>query len=939
MPDRILSAAAAATPDPERALKNLQTFCERNPEYIEQLKAKIRPVSQLFSISQFLSNFSFANPAALFESISKMHGPVEKEALRLSLENELGEIPGAPTEALMAVVRRFRKKAFLTITLRDILNLPEVSETLYELSILADVLVEASLEIVQKSIKEIYGGPEKDAFSVIAVGKLGSNELNFSSDIDIMYVYEVEQGETSGIITPNGIVTNRISNHEYYCKLGENLNKFLSANTENGFVYRVDLRLRPEGQRGSLAMSLAAYELYYESWGRAWERAVFLRARPMAGDKGLGLNFMEMIKPFVYRKYLDFNAIEEIRKMKTKIDEKFKKDDIKRGFGGIREIEFFVHALQLIYGGREPILREMSILKALHMLLQKNIIGHKDYLALSDNYMFLRKLENRLQQLNDLQTHSLPADTRELTALSRKMGFQSKGLFSSELENRRRMVRHIYASLFTEGRKDAEVDENQVSVFFDEEVSDAELKELLKDYKVRDLEKAARNIHLIRNSIHEFQTLRSRRLLGEILPVFLYEVLMSKDPDSGLNNLQSFAVLLSSEEAYLDLFATDKIFISALVRIFSQSAYLAKAVMKRTEYLEVLGHKLFTRHTLHSEKKELKEMLASKRSLADSVRALKQMEEIRLGILFLDKKIDCLNLTKGLSKVADAIVAVCCDELFREDELTVIGLGKAGGRELTFGSDLDLIFVCKGVATESRTKNAERLIRLLTSYTKDGMAYKVDARLRPDGTKGPLVLSVDAFRDYYLQAAHFWELQALLKARPVGGNRDTGCLFMDMRKDVLASKGREVSASDIINLRERIQRELSIEAREPQSYDIKLGPGGLEELEFTVQYLQLVNLHKHRRLIVQGTRDALKRLSLSGVIAKEGYDFMQESYMFYRTVESFMRLIGESVLKAGSTPAELIAEFTGFEDSSSFIGYLDERRAGVREIFEKYLKD
>lgn len=934
MPDRSLKDAAAATPDPERVLKNLQTFCERNPEYIERLRADIRPAALLFSISQFLSNFAFANPGALFDAINKMHGPVEREALRLSLENELNEIPDAPKEALMGIVRRFRKKAFLVITLRDVLNLAEVAETLYELSILADLLVEVSLELVQKNMKGLYGEPENDAFSVIAVGKLGSNELNFSSDIDIMYVYEFEQGETSGIITPNNIVINRISNHEFYCKLGEGLNKFLSANTEDGFVYRVDLRLRPEGQRGSIAMSLAAYELYYESWGRAWERAVFLRARPMAGEKGLGLSFMEMIKPFVYRKYLDFNAIEEIRKMKTKIDEKFKKDDIKRGFGGIREIEFFVHALQLIYGGKEPILREMSILKALHMLLQKNIIGHRDYLALSDNYIFLRKLENRLQQLNDLQTHSLPADIKELTALSRKMGFQNKELFSSELEHRRGTVRQIYASLFTEGKKDADSGENRVAVFFDEEVSDNELKELLGDYKIRDVEKAARNIHLIRNTMHEFQTLRSRRLLGEILPVFLSEVFMSRDPDTALNNLQSFAVLLSSEESYLELFAADKRLISALVRIFSQSAYLAKEVMKRTEYLEVLSHKLFTKHTLHSARRELREMVASKKSVADSVRVLKQMEEIRLGVLFLDKKIDCINITKGLSKVADAIVSVCCDELFKEGGLAVIGLGKAGGRELTFASDLDLVFVCKEVVTEGHTKNAERLIRLLTSYTKDGIAYKVDARLRPDGTKGPLVLNVDAFRDYYLQAAHFWELQALLKARPVGGDRETGCLFMDMRKDVLAAKGREVSASDIINLRERIQREL---AQEANGYDIKLGTGGLEELEFTVQYLQLVNLHKHSGLIVQGTLDAIKRLSLAGVIDKEVSDFMQAAYRFYRTIESFMRLAGETVLKADSAPAALIAEFTEFGDSDSFISHLNERRAGVREIFERYL--
>jgi glutamate-ammonia-ligase adenylyltransferase len=250
---------------------------------------------------------------------------------------------------------------------------------------------------------------------------------------------------------------NRITNHEFYCKVGEELTRFLSLNTDSGFAYRVDLRLRPEGQRGDIALALRGYEMYYESWGRAWERAMLLRARPVAGDRELGDSFMKMISPFVYRKYLDFSSIDEIRKLKTRIDSTFKKGDIKRGYGGIREIEFFGQALQLIYGGREPLLREKSILKVLHRLLLKGLIGQEDYFILSDNYRFLRTLEHRLQQLNDLQTHTIPSGDAELNALARKMGFSCREAFLDNLETRRMKVRKIYDSLFSEQKEEPSI--------------------------------------------------------------------------------------------------------------------------------------------------------------------------------------------------------------------------------------------------------------------------------------------------------------------------------------------------------------------------------------------------------------------------------------------------------------------------------------------------
>jgi len=931
---KMLRDAAQLTPDTERTFKNLTTFSENNPDYIDKLKADITPISLLFSYSQFLANFCISNPEILFDTLAETEKTAGRESLSASLRKKL---TGGDENA--KVVCRFKKKELLRITLRDILKKADLTETMLELSILADVIVNESLKLIKKSLTETYGEPEKDAFTVISVGKLGSEELNFSSDIDIMFVYGTADGETSGITTPQGITANRITNHEYYCKLGENLNRFLSANTEDGFIYRVDLRLRPEGQRGSIALPVSGYETYYESWGRAWERAMLLRARPIAGDSTLGSEFMEMIKPFVYRKYLDFSAIDEIRQIKTRIDSAFKKNDIKRGYGGIREIEFFAQALQLIYAGKEPLLRERITQKALHMLLQKNLIGQTDYSALLDNYRFLRMLEHRLQQMNDLQTHSLPADEKELNALGRKMGFSGRESFLKELDTRRKSVRTIYNSLFREEEKE----QSDGAALFDEELSDPEVKEYLGKIGVKDVERGLRNIQLIKNSTYNYQTLRGRRLLGEILPSFVDAAVKSSNPDMALNHLQSFASFLSAQESYLDTFKENKELIPVLTNLFSQSEYISKAVIRRPDYLELIGHEMLLKKSLKALKIELRESIESGMAISDAIRLMRQVEEIRLSLLFLEKKINVIDLIKGLSRTAGAILSVSIGNNpplppfskggmggFSDRRLALIGFGKLGGREITFNSDMDIIFASMDDVTEEDTKAAERLLRLLISYTREGAAYRVDMRLRPDGTKGPLVSSIASFRDYYSKNAAFWEFQALLKARPVAGDRKTGQCFLDMAKDILIANGKSILASDVRGMRERIQRELS---KETAGYDIKLGYGGLEELEFTVQYLQLRNCAQRSFLLVQNTLDAIRRLHIAGVINESHAESMKGAYIFYRTLESYLRLRERDILKKDDEDILTAAEFLGFKGKDELIGKLDETRAKVRDIY------
>jgi len=931
---KMLRDAAQLTPDTERTFKNLTTFSENNPDYIDKLKADITPISLLFSYSQFLANFCISNPEILFDTLAETEKTAGRESLSASLRKKL---TGGDENA--KVVCRFKKKELLRITLRDILKKADLTETMLELSILADVIVNESLKLIKKSLTETYGEPEKDAFTVISVGKLGSEELNFSSDIDIMFVYGTADGETSGITTPQGITANRITNHEYYCKLGENLNRFLSANTEDGFIYRVDLRLRPEGQRGSIALPVSGYETYYESWGRDWERAMLLRARPIAGDSTLGSEFMEMIKPFVYRKYLDFSAIDEIRQIKTRIDSAFKKNDIKRGYGGIREIEFFAQALQLIYAGKEPLLRERITQKALHMLLQKNLIGQTDYSALLDNYRFLRMLEHRLQQMNDLQTHSLPADEKELNALGRKMGFSGRESFLKELDARRKSVRTIYNSLFREEEKE----QSDGAALFDEELSDPEVKEYLGKIGVKDVERGLRNIQLIKNSTYNYQTLRGRRLLGEILPSFVDAAVKSSNPDMALNHLQSFASFLSAQESYLDTFKENKELIPVLTNLFSQSEYISKAVIRRPDYLELIGHEMLLKKSLKALKIELRESIESGMAISDAIRLMRQVEEIRLSLLFLEKKINVIDLIKGLSRTAGAILSVSIGNNpplppfskggmggFSDRRLALIGFGKLGGREITFNSDMDIIFASMDDVTEEDTKAAERLLRLLISYTREGAAYRVDMRLRPDGTKGPLVSSIASFRDYYSKNAAFWEFQALLKARPVAGDRKTGQCFLDMAKDILIANGKSILASDVRGMRERIQRELS---KETAGYDIKLGYGGLEELEFTVQYLQLRNCAQRSFLLVQNTLDAIRRLHIAGVINESHAESMKGAYIFYRTLESYLRLRERDILKKDDEDILTAAEFLGFKGKDELIGKLDETRAKVRDIY------
>lgn len=929
LPDYIREAARK-TPDPSRALKNLETFLQEHPQLEQEIEGHIYPISQLFAYSQFLANFSVKNPEALFHAIQHIKIFESRE----DIENTLSTmVKGADYTRALMLFRVFKRQEMIKITLRDIMKISSPVESMEQMSDLADAIIECACAFVKNSLVQKYGMPHEDSFAVVGLGKLGARELNYSSDVDLIFVYGPEKGQTGGILGPTGSTINVIDTHEFYCKLATDMSRFLSQNTEDGFVYRVDMRLRPDGQRGEAALSLGNYELYYESWGREWERIALIRARHIAGDKRLSDELMDMIRPFVWRKYLDFSTIEEIRGLKAKIDATFKRDDIKRGYGGIREIEFFAQAFQLIYGGRELLLRQRSTLIALHMLWQKNLIGDEDAALLSDNYIYLRKIEHSIQMLNDIQTHVLPLERDQREALARKMGFPSFDEFSKDLQARRQKVRDIYDLFFGKTSKE---ETRAESFIFREAEEEEEIRSYLTAKGIPEVEESLLLINKIKEGIAAFNTLKGRRILNAIMPALVETAITSPSATRALKNLVHFMEMFSQNEAYLELFKENRNLTNGLIQVFSQSDYLSRLILSNPAYLDMLTGGMAKRKALSRMKRELSETVQIQQSLNTALRVFKKAEEIRLGLLFMNRVIGIHSLLNGLSQVAEAIADYTIREISSgfalppHDAVCITAMGKFGGREITINSDLDILFFVSDEVREDHVKAAEKFLKALQLYTKDGIAYKVDTRLRPDGTKGPLLNNIEGYRNYYLKNADRWEIQALIKARPVSGSRESVCSFMKMRDGVFEKRASDVTAEDMVKMRRRIMTEL---VKPEGGIDIKLHRGGIEEIEFLVQYLQLRSVSK-ARVFYQDTLSALRALVRGGILSEEAGP-LAEAYCFYRTVESYLRLSLMSTIKETDPEAKYLAVFMGFKDVSSFADKIRKTMTEISEIVGK----
>ncbi|MFN3475954.1 MAG: glutamate-ammonia-ligase adenylyltransferase, partial [Candidatus Methylomirabilales bacterium] len=537
-------------PDPDMALNNFERYAEAVVDrgFFYSLLKENRKILDLaltiFGSSQCLSDLLIRFPHDFYWLLEPgvLRKPRPKEELEADLSASLAWV--SSFEGKLGALRRFKARELLRIGLQDLLGNLDLVGVTQELSNLADVSLQKAYEICSGELKRRYGIPQsldeegqlrECRFAVIGMGKLGGSELNFSSDIDLLFVYEAE-GETTGIRTPSGESSGKITNKQFFVRLGELLIKAIGEVTSDGRVFRVDMRLRPEGQAGDLALSINAYQLYYGSYGREWERLALIKARPVAGDPELGQAFLEMVTPFVYRKSLDFGALAEIRALKEKINLSVALEgkiyrDVKLGYGGIREVEFVVQAFQLLYGGRDPWIREPNTLRALHRLSERGYLSYDDYDALAKAYTFLRTVEHRLQILHQLQTHTLPEDRRELTRLARRLGYRGEDpatSFLQELKAHTEAVRRIYESLLRESPGEEGFmpsysgETPPLQLFFEADFPLEQIRECLSGVGFKDVERALRGFLALRDGppfVH--YSPESRRALAKLVPKLL----------------------------------------------------------------------------------------------------------------------------------------------------------------------------------------------------------------------------------------------------------------------------------------------------------------------------------------------------------------------------------------------------------------------------------
>jgi glutamate-ammonia-ligase adenylyltransferase len=991
-------SALSRTADPDMTLNNFERFVsglDDVPAFVSLLRANPAVLTSLltvFGASGFLSTFLVSHREDGLSLLGRddfLAHPAGAPALAERLDALLSD--ARIDQDVFRVLRAFRRQEMLRIGLRDLLGKADLQETVTELSDLAEVCLQKAYHWADGELRKRYGRPivtQKDGtalpagFAVIAMGKLGGRELNFSSDVDLMYVYSAD-GETEGPAAADGATSNRITNHQYFIKLGEKLSAAIGEKTGDGFVFRVDMRLRPEGQRGPLAQSLGGYEIYYESWGQTWERSALIKARPVAGDESVGREFLERITPFVYRKYLDYSAIAEIRDMKQKINKDVEQKgrthrDVKLGYGGIREIEFVVQALQLIYAGRDRSLREKNALKALHMLAQKGLITYQERADLSKAYVFLRTVEHRIQILDDLQTQTMPLDDRELRTLARRSGYLQPGheaeLLLRDYADHTHKVRSIYNDLFAFTGEDRtpQTALHDYDLLLDASITEQESVAAFARFGFRDPGKAYRNLLMLREGpafVH--QTPRSRKLFNDVFPSLFHEIASSPDPDMALNHLESFLAAQGSWESFQSLVRLNPDVVKTLIAVFANSEYLSRMLISRPVLIENLfeSRKAFGIGTARVFSQELTALMDKAPGITeklDALRRFKHREEIRLGMADLLADAGHAAVSRDLSKLAEACLAAALALAGAEigkryaldgsvTGLAVIGVGKLGGRELTYASDLDILFVFSeeraapppaGLTVfEYFSKIAEKTIAYLSTLTREGYVFRVDTRLRPTGSKGPLVQSLSAVRNYYAAQAETWERQAMLRAHGVAGDPLVGREFCRAMHGLIYRAVDQASlAKDIRSMRKRMEEEVGKE--NAGAYNIKQGVGGLVDIEFLVQYLQLFHGSRHAWVRVPGTMNALRALHKERLLAPEDYSFLAQAYRFMRMLESRMRIVtNQATSELARDPEKLrpLARRMGYDDDGMTAGQkllLEYERisAGVRNLFERIVQ-
>jgi len=904
--------------------------------------------------------------------------------------------------ALQAALRRVRADELVRLGVRE-LELGLDIEVGRELARLADACFDQAIAFCGRELQARYGmpmyadetGARREAkLAVIGMGKLGGEELNFASDVDVIYVYSSDQGEVSGL-----------SLHEYFAKLCTQVTAALSEFTEDEVVFRVDLRLRPEGARGAIANSLASTEHYYETFGRPWERQAWLKARPCAGDVELGAELVRTLRPFVFPRVTLPTVLDDVRGLNRRIKRELVRPrprsgasdpgppqgkdrhrladsqrrrggsgdgfDVKNGEGGIREIEFFVQALQLIHAGKQPRLQLRGTLPALDALLFAGFIADHEHLALWRAYRWLRHVEHMLQLEGGLQTQIVPDDDARRLVLARRLGYASDVGFAIDLVKHTAAVSRLFATLGDPADADADV-----AAILRGELTAEDEEAALTRLGFSDAARARAELGRARrygdSPLAPVAAASART--GRIGAALLTEIAASADPDQALRAFGDLIARRGAAWSIWRLLDENPAIVRLLGSIFGASTYLARTLVDTPELIDLLtdlgtasAHRSIAQVAAELDGRIAAAAPDDPEAAWSAIAEVKNGHVLRVGLADFGGVLDPLAVCGELTAIAEACLdralAIVLAQLAvrhgrppGDARLAVLGLGKLGGRELGYAADLDVVFVyAGGDGAESDgavplptiqwfSRCAQRLLNALRQRTPRGRLYEIDTRLRPSGSQGLLVTSLAGWRNYHTRHARLWERQALIKLRPVAGDRELGDHVAELAAATVygapPAGGARAIAAAILAMRDRIERELGA-GRKPFTGDLKVGAGGIMDIEFAAQYLQLVHGHAHAELRTTGTAPALAAAAAAGVAPEDDIQLLAQGYRFLRKIEHRLRVVHDQPIHAlpqARDELDKLARRSGYPDGEILLDHVARWQHEVRAAYLRLLE-
>lgn len=915
---------------------SLQPVVTQNLDKIEKSLSDLKGLPERFNadLIRVLAGSDYAaeqccrNPRLLEELMAQndlyREYPVGEYAGQLARRLEIAD----SEELLHMLLRKFRQREMVRIIWRDLTRISDMRQTTRDLSALADACIDQALNWLHRDCSAKWGEPtstngELQRLVVLGMGKLGANELNLSSDIDLIFAYP-EKGQTEG-------GRRVMANQDFFSRLGQKLIQALDNITADGFVFRTDMRLRPYGASGPLVCSFAAMEEYYQDQGRDWERYAMIKARVVGGDQQAGAELQQMLRPFVYRKYIDFSAFESLRSMKEMINREVRRKglhgNVKLGAGGIREVEFVAQAFQLIRGGRDPRLQQRELLNILPLLPETVGMPEQAVTELTDAYTFLRNAEHAIQAVADRQTQELPTEPTGQARLAYSMGFESWEPFMAELDRQRDRVTEHFANVIAPAEEETSVDDDVNSdwlLLWNSEFTDEEGEQFFKEHGTDDPQRAWKAFKSLKGSrtVQVMQAVGLERLLI-VLPKLMTEVAAVANAAETLERVLLLIQAVMRRSAYLVLLGENPGALKQLVRLCSASAWFAETIARQPVLLDELidQRTLFAPPSKAELQADLRQQLLripeeDEEALMETLRYFKSAHTLRVAASDITGALPLMKVSDYLTWLAESILEAVLEIAWRlmvekhgvpnkskgvpcDPDFIIVGYGKMGGIELSYGSDLDLVFIHDADAnlfTEGKkpiansvffTRLGQRIIHILNTFTPGGQLYEVDMRLRPSGNSGLLVSSLKAFEDYQQTEAWTWEHQALVRARVITGSEGLKQKFEQVRAAIIGQqRALPELAEEVVKMRQKMRDHLGTSEKESgEKFNLKQDRGGIVDIEFIVQFSALAYGLKHPELyeFTDNIR-ILDAMASTGVIPDDDAELLREAYKNYRAV-------------------------------------------------------